>query len=184
MLCVHRTLSAGQRAGIASAMGIVIAHALWSFAAIGQPDMLGAGLSAWKNPIQLGLSVLLLALGARACWFARRGVPTASAAGSAARGFAPTFALVGINPATLMTVLAAVWMVGLNLHGVGWWAGLGVALSVFAGGALTWILLTTICARLGDRAGKVVVVRVQMGLGTIVTGLGVANLVAVAKRRC
>ncbi|MBK9138696.1 MAG: hypothetical protein IPM17_08040 [Verrucomicrobia bacterium] len=182
MLCVQRTLSAGQRAGIASAMGIVIAHTLWCLVAVGHWERVGAGLATLERPIQLGLGTLLLALGLRACWLARRGVAIPAGAGSAARGFAPTFALVGINPATLMTVLAAVWMVGLNLRGAGPTVGLGAAASVFIGGALTWLLLTGLCARLGARVGDVALARVQLGLGIVLTGLGVGNLVAAASR--
>jgi hypothetical protein len=86
-----------------------------------------------------------------------------------------------LNPATLLTVAAAIWWVGLNPGhgGAGNW---GVAAAVFAGGALLWLALARACSRWGAGANEVTLARVQHALAVLLTGLGTVKLASAAAR--
>jgi threonine/homoserine/homoserine lactone efflux protein len=159
-------------------MGIAAAHALWCLAVASQLEVAADWLTAHGQWLRAGLGGLLCWLGGRAWTCGRSADAGLTDTGPAAAGFAPTLAVVGVNPATVLTVAAAISIVGVDIRGLSLWQSCGLAAAIFAGGAMLWCLLTVVFAYLGRHGDTVIMFRVRRGLAGLLLTLGIVNLVA------
>ncbi len=150
LLCIRRTLSDGQRYGLASGLGAATADACYGVVAGLGLTFLSRFLVAQQFWLTLGGGVFLCYLGVRTA-LAR---PPSRAAGTdpgRLRGaFFSTLLLTLANPMTIMSFIAVFAGLGLGTHPA---YGLATALvaGIFLGSALWWLLLSSATSLLRSR---------------------------------
>lgn len=180
LLCFHRALSDGRRAGLIAAAGLAGAHALWCAVVTSEFQFATTWLAEHAAWCRAGLGALLCGLAWRAGSGGAGQHAGAKPNGHAASGFAPAFALVGINPATAMTVAAAIWTVGVEPRNLDRLESWGLTAAIFAGGMMLWSLLTSYCRRLASTDRPAAVGRMRRIVAGVLLLLGAAHLLGSA----
>lgn len=153
LLCLRRTLAQGGTTGLYSALGVASAYALWSYVAIHGLSALSGLVEEEEILLQTGIGLFFLLYGLHTLFNApdtRYPVPQRK---DAAAAFLSTFLIVLLNPATFLTFSALFALFGVARNSLGPFASLETALSVFAGAAAFWVLVTRLiqCVRGGVR---------------------------------
>lgn len=180
VLCIRRTLTNGQAAGLVSGLGAATADALYGCIA-------GFGLTLISNFLVSQQLWLRLVGGLFLCYL---GIKTllskpaehaAVAKGSGLLGaYASTFFLTVTNPMTIISFAAIFAGLGLaSTSGSYLSAGVLVA-GVFLGSALWWLLLSGGVGLLRDKFNTAGLLWVNRISGLIITGFGLLALVSMA----
>lgn len=150
LLCIRRTLSDGQRYGLASGLGAATADACYGVVAGFGLTFLSRFLVAQQFWLTLGGGVFLCYLGARTA-LARPPARAVSTDPGRLRGaFFSTLLLTLANPMTIMSFIAVFAGLGLGTRPA---YGLATALvaGIFLGSALWWLLLSSATSLLRSR---------------------------------
>jgi len=150
LLCIRRTLAHGRSAGLISGIGVAAADAIYGgIAAFGLTSV-----SSFLVDVQ---DVVRLLGGAFLCYFgwsiarSRAGPVSGSAEPAGARHlgvFVSAMGLILANPATILSFAAIFAGFGVAGHGSGTLSAVALAVGVFSGSALWWLILTAVAARL------------------------------------
>ena len=176
VLCIRRTLSAGQLAGLATGMGIATADGVYAAVA-------GFGLTAvselllgYGHWLRTGGGLVLCWLGLRAARSAPGAPKAVSGSAGLLRGYGSAIALTLANPSTILSFAGV--LAGLGAIDSGSTAVL--VAGIFTGSALWWVALTGFVSRLRDRLSPAVLLWVNRISGGVLLGFGLAILLSVA----
>ena len=184
LLCIRRTLAHGRAVGFVSGLGAATADAMYGAIA-------GFGLTALSTLLVQGQGPLRLVGGGFLCYLGVRTFLARPATGPAGaegrRGLAgaylSTLGLTLTNPSTILSFVAIFAGLGLGTASAG---GAGPRLApaalmvsgVFLGSALWWLILAGIAGALRSRLTTGTMQRINRVSGLILTGFGVAALIA------
>ena len=180
VLCIRRTLTNGQAAGLVSGLGAATADALYGCIA-------GFGLTLISNFLVSQQVWLRLVGGLFLCYLGIKTLlskPAAQAAVAKDSGllgaYASTFLLTVTNPMTIISFAAIFAGLGLASPS-GSYASAGVLVAgVFLGSALWWLLLSGGVGLLRDKFNTAGLLWVNRISGLIITGFGLLALVSMA----
>jgi threonine/homoserine/homoserine lactone efflux protein len=182
LLTIRRTLTDGFRLGIATGLGTATADASYGMvAAFGLTAVTSAMISN-ANAIRLVGGLMLLSIGLRGVLHATRaGLSAEVGAGrmpTTLGAYVQTIGLTLTNPLTIISF-------------IGMFAGLGITdgrddlaraivfvTGVGLGSAAWWFLLCGVTSRLRHRLPSRAIAAINLGSSLIITGFGVAALVA------
>jgi len=177
LLCVHRTISNGWRAGFISALGIACADGLFGgLAAFGLTAIPGlfAGYELW---LRIAGGVFLIVIGIRLMRTPLAASAEEKDAGTVWRTTGASFVTAISNPLTLpsfIVIFAATGLTGAHTDSVP--AAVTVALGVFLGFLLWWLVLSALIDTMRERFTPRLVHRINRVTGVIIVGCGIAAL--------
>ena len=150
LLCIRRTISDGQRYGLAAGPGAATADACYGVIAGFGLTILSRFLVAQHFWLTLGGGVFLCYLGARTALARPPERAIAADPGSLGGAFFSTLLLTLANPMTIMSFTAVFAGLGLGSQPA---YGLATALvaGIFLGSALWWLLLSSVTSLLRSR---------------------------------
>ncbi len=147
LLCLRRTLARGVRTGMASALGIALAYAFWSYVAIHGLVNVSDWVERERTILQTAIGLFFLLYGVRALFNTpNTRYHTLHRKGRAAE-LLSTFLVVFLNPATFIMFSALFALFGIAQSYFGLAESLEVASSVFAGAMAFWLLVTQVLQR-------------------------------------
>ena len=147
LLCLRRTLSRGVATGLISALGISCAYAFWSFVAVHGVLAASHWIEQEKLLLQSVIGLFFLLYGLHGiCNAPRTDYPTLQRRGGVAE-FLSTFLVVFLNPATFIMFSALFTLFGLARHKYGLLQSLEIALVVFMGAIVFWLIVTQVLQR-------------------------------------
>lgn len=149
LMCLRRILLHGLGAGLASALGIALADAIWSFIAVHGLANAAHWIETQQTLLQTGIGLFFLFYGLHAVF----NTPSTRyhripGTGRTAE-FLSTFLVVFLNPATFITFSALFALFGVARSYFGLLESLEVAVAVFTGATLFWLALAQVLARAG-----------------------------------
>ncbi len=151
LLCIRRSLAEGRVVGFVSGLGAAVADVLYMLvAALGLSAVTNA-LLEHRNEFQLAGGLFMMVAGLTT-FFAKPATAEAKAArGSNLLGaFASTLVLTLMNPSTIVSFLAILAAVGVNVS-TGFWSAVLLLAGVFVGSAAWWFILSASATRFGWR---------------------------------
>lgn len=149
VLCMHRTILNGWRAGVISGLGSASADVIYGAVAGFSITFVINFLEKELFWIRLVGGLLLMAIGV--WYFFKSPGSLASKEGEdVAATFRDTFFLTLTNPTTVLSFLAVLAALGMAQHRH-WWLTLFMVAGIFTGSMLWWIILASIMSRLRDR---------------------------------
>jgi threonine/homoserine/homoserine lactone efflux protein len=177
LMCIHRTLDRGQRAGFVFGSGIAAADltyaAIVAFGISAVSALLLSG-TAW---IKLTGSALLIVLGARIALTAPRTAGRPAQPASRARAFLTAYGLTMTNPPTIV-FFASLFAAVASMKSLA--QSFTFAAGVFTGSLLWWLLLTTLVARSARLIRPPVLAWINRLSGLFLIGIAVQGLASLA----
>ncbi len=149
VLCMHRTLLNGWRAGVISGLGAASADGIYGAIAGFSISFIINFLERELFWIRLIGGILLIAIGV---WyfFKNPGQFNSKEESGSASDFRSTFFLTLTNPTTVLSFLAVLAALGMAQHRH-WWLTSILVGGIFGGSMLWWIILASIMTRLRGR---------------------------------
>ena len=177
LLCIHRTLDLGPRAGLVFGSGIAAADLTYAAIAAFGISAVSALLLSGTNWIKLIGSALLIMLGARIALSVPRtaGPPAQPIPGS--RAFLSAYGLTMTNPPTIV-FFASLFAAVASMKSLA--QSFTFAAGVFAGSLLWWLLLTTLVARFATLLRPPVLVWINRLSGLALIGIAVQGIASLA----
>jgi threonine/homoserine/homoserine lactone efflux protein len=143
VLCIRRTLADGRAVGLASGLGAATGDALYGAVAAFGLTLISRAVVGQRIWLQAAGGVFLCYLGVRTWIAAPARTTEASGRGSGlVSAWASTFALTLTNPTTILSFVAIFAGLGLGAGAGGYGPAALMALGVFLGSALWWLLLS------------------------------------------
>jgi threonine/homoserine/homoserine lactone efflux protein len=147
LLCLRRTLTRGVRTGLASALGISVGYAFWSYVAIHGLVTISHWVEQEQRLLQGAIGLFFLLYGVHGIFNTPDTSYHAMQRKGRAAEFLSTFLVVFLNPATFIMFSALFALFGTAESYFGLAESLEIALSVFAGATACWVLITQIIQR-------------------------------------
>lgn len=176
VLCIRRTLTDGQIAGLISGLGAATADAVYGCIAGFGLTFVATFLASQQFWLRIVGGLFLLYLGITTF------VSQPAQQGAAVRGqgllgaYASTFLLTLTNPATIGSFALVFAGLGLSAMGGDYAAATFLVIGVFLGSALWWLLLSGGVGLLRKRFDTDILRWVNRISGILITGFGVAAL--------
>jgi threonine/homoserine/homoserine lactone efflux protein len=181
LLTIRRTLTGGFRMGIATGLGAATADASNGVIAAFGLTAITTTLVTNVTLIRLVGGVMLLSIGLRGMLHARHSSITETAAARRASTLGAYLQTIGLTLSNPLTVISFIGVfAGLGITGGQDDLASAVALvvGVGLGSAAWWFLLCGIISRLRTRLSSGAVSAINLGSSLIITGFGVAALIA------
>ncbi|HYH27284.1 MAG TPA: LysE family transporter [Actinomycetota bacterium] len=180
ILCIRRTLRDGRLAGFVSGLGAATADGLYGAVAAFGLSAISDALVRYQTPLRVVGGAFLLGLGARILITSGRQLVQSPDAKrkSLLSAYGTTFALTVSNPLTILSFAALFAGLGLVTRDSG--GASVVALGVFLGSALWWLILSFIAGLLRRRAITRAMTWINRTSGTVIVGFGVLALLSAA----
>jgi threonine/homoserine/homoserine lactone efflux protein len=178
VLCIRRTLAEGRLHGLVSGLGAATADAFYGcIAAFGL-----AFVSDFLVQQQVWLRVVggafLLFLGVRTILAKPKEKPQDSKKLGLAGSYGSTFLLTLTNPVTIISFAAVFASLGLGSTAGDYGSAALLVLSVFAGSAAWWLILSGSVSLLRAKVTPRVLLWINRISGAIILGFGVVTLVS------
>jgi threonine/homoserine/homoserine lactone efflux protein len=142
ILCIHRTLKSGLKAGLTSGIGAALADALYASVAAFSLKIITDFLIAEKHTFRIAGSTFLIFLGIQILRQKSLKKEVAAAQdNSHLNNISSIFLLTLTNPFTFIAFLAAFASLELSRSNHNWLAPTFTTTGVFAGSALWWAIL-------------------------------------------
>jgi len=180
LICVQRTLNEGRKAGFIAGLGAATADSIYGLVAAVGISFVAEELQAHNIALRVLGGLLLIVVGAKTIYDARRGVMNGRGDddhrhwirdwASHAGNFFATFILTLTNPITILAFAALFTGLGLSKHDLTHLLEGGLWLGVFIGASAWWwtvVLLVSFFRNLFNAKRLVVVNRVAGGLMAI-----------------
>ena len=182
VLTIRRTIGDGFRMGFATGLGAATADATYgAIAALGLTAIMSL-LVDHANTIRLIGGFMLLVIGLRALWQCRSSTIAPEAQASRpltpAGSYAQTVGLTLTNPMTIIAFIGMFAGIGISTGGADIANALLLVVGVGLGSAAWWLFLAFTVSRIRHRLSPGVVRLINLGSSLIITGFGVAALVA------
>lgn len=185
-LCIQRTLKRGLPAGLAVGLGAALADGTYgAIAAFGLVSVMDFFV-LWQDVLKIGGGVFLILLGVKAFLIhpdtgpapKRPGLPFLSAGGKLglAGEVATTYALTLTNPMTILSFIAIFAGLGLMHAGGETGQSVGLAVGVFVGSALWWVLLSGVVTAIRGRIPDTALPWINRFAGALLIGFGAAAI--------
>ena len=177
LLCIHRTLDYGRRAGLVFGAGVAAADLTYAAIAAFGVTAISSVLLAGTFWIKLVGSLLLVVLGVRIALSAPRTDKRAVSVGSGGRAFLTAFGLTMTNPPTILFfagIFASVASIASASQSFTFAAG------VFAGSMLWWIVLTTLVSKSAALLRPPVMLWINRISGVVLIGFAVYGFATLA----
>jgi threonine/homoserine/homoserine lactone efflux protein len=147
LLCLRRTLSRGIATGLVSALGISCAYAFWSFVAVHGVVAASHWIEQEKILLQFVIGLFFLLYGMHSIFNTpSTDYPTLQRRGGIAE-FLSTFLVVFLNPTTFIMFSALFTLFGIAKSHYGLLESLEIALVVFTGAIVFWLVVTQVVQR-------------------------------------
>ena len=173
VVCMHRALLKGWRAGVISGVGSAAADTLYGAVAGFSISLVIDFLIRELFWIRFWGGILLVVIGAL-YFFKQPEAFDAPGNSSAGSNFRTTFLLTLTNPTTVLSFIAVLAALGLGHHRGGWLTILLIA-GVFCGSMLWWIILSSVVSRLRGHAGGRALRWMNRIGGLAIGGFGIAS---------
>ena len=174
VLTIRRTIGDGFRMGFATGLGAATADATYGAIA-------ALGLTAIMS-LLVDHGFMLLVIGLRALWQSRSSTIAPEAQASRpltpAGSYAQTVGLTLTNPMTIIAFIGMFAGIGISTGGAEIANALLLVVGVGLGSAAWWLFLAFTVSRVRHRLSPGVVRLINLGSSLIITGFGVAALVA------
>lgn len=177
ILCIHRTLETGWRAGVISGLGAAAADMLYGGVAGFSITLVVQFLVREQFWIRLLGGILLVVIGI--LYFFKRPEPLNAlkqVRGSAYSDLRATFLLTLTNPTTVLSFLALLAALGMG-DPRQWWLTVFLVGGIFCGSMVWWIVLSSIVNRFRDRFNDRILLLMNRFAGLAIGGFGVAAFV-------
>ena len=176
VLCIRRTLTDGQIAGLISGLGAATADAVYGCIAGFGLTFVATFLTSQQFWLRIVGGLFLLYLGITT-FISQPAQQAAAVRGQGLLGaYASTFLLTLTNPATIGSFALVFAGLGLSAMGGDYMAATFLVIGVFLGSALWWLLLSGGVGLLRKRFDSNVLRWVNRISGVLITGFGVAAL--------
>ncbi len=179
LLCINRALALGALCGLFSGLGVATADALAAGIAALGVTLISAFLLEHQTGLSLVGGLFLCYMGCKIYRTSPSHQPLPNNVSGLFGAYATTFFLTFSNPVTILSFVAiyAGWGVK-SLHGHYFGAAL-LALGVFAGSALWWILLFAGLTLFRDAFNARILGLIHKVSGTIIAGFGLIVLLSI-----
>lgn len=181
LLCIHRTLLLGRRAGFVTGLGAAVADAIYgAFAAFGLLSFT-AILVDYKTLFHAVGGLFLCGLGIRAFLVKANTEISDSTTTkvSSLSGFFATFFLVLMSPVTILSFVGAFAALGVGVEEARFETALALTLGVFSGSALWWYVLSSFVAFFKHKFNMHNMLWINRLSGGVFIGFGIAALLFV-----
>lgn len=176
VLCIRRTLTEGQRAGLLTGLGAVSADAIYGciagFGLVFISDIL-VNQQIW---LRLGGGVFLCYLGIRTFLATPQQQSTSTKGHGLLGAYVSTFLLTLTNPMTIMSFAAIFAGLGVGNGGGNYASAEQLVVGVFAGSALWWVILSSTMNLFRREFSSKSLRWVNRISGSVVTGFGLLAL--------
>jgi threonine/homoserine/homoserine lactone efflux protein len=177
ILCIHRTIQAGWRAGVISGLGAAAADMLYGGVAGFSITLVIQFLVREQFWIRFFGGILLVVIG---IWYFFKRPQSLNAQkqdrGSAYSDMRAAFLLTLTNPTTVLSFLALLAALGMGdrRH---WWLTVFLVGGIFCGSMVWWIVLSTIVNLFRDRFNDRILLWMNRFAGLAIGGFGIAAFV-------
>ena len=180
VLCMHRTILNGWKAGVVSGLGSACADGIYGAIAGFSISFVIGFLQRELFWIRLFGGILLMGIGV---WyfFKDPGSFDSDDGSSAASDFRSTFLLTLTNPTTVLSFLAVLAALGMGRHRH-WWLTVFLVAGIFLGSMLWWIVLSSIVNRLRGRVTAAGLRWMNRIAGLAIGAFGVASFLLRSSR--
>jgi threonine/homoserine/homoserine lactone efflux protein len=176
VLCIHRTLSKGVKAGFVSGLGIATADALYASVAAFGWTFLSGRLMQFQAAFKLVGGLFLLCLGAKVLLsLPAKGKPKAPEKGLG-KAYLSTFLLTLSNPPTIFLFLALFTTIGTLGRDGGNIPAPWLIAGVFFGSAFWWLVLSQGVNLLGRKMNLNQLSWINQVSGLVIAGFGLVAL--------
>jgi len=181
VLCIRRTLAAGQLVGLASGLGAATADAFYGAVAGFGLAFISSFLLSQQLALRLIGGAFLLCLGART-FLAHPAGQAAAAQGRGILGaYLSTLLLTLTNPTTILSFVAIFAGLGVASATRSYLTAALLVLGVFCGSALWWLVLSSGVTLFRQRVSAHGLAWVNRVSGIIIGGFGLAALASLAR---
>lgn len=185
-LCIQRTLKRGLPAGLAVGLGAALADGTYgAVAAFGLVSVMDFFV-AWQDVLKIGGGMFLILLGIKAILIhadtgpapKRPALPFLAPGGrlGLAGEVVTTYALTLTNPMTILSFIAIFAGLGLMHAGGETAMSVGLAVGVFVGSALWWVLLSGLVTAIRGRIPDTALPWINRFAGALLIGFGAAAI--------
>lgn len=179
ILCIQKTLTRGQRYGLAAGLGAATADALYGCVAGFGITLISDLIVSQQFWLRLGGGLFLFLLGLSTLWSRPATGPAPSDSSSGlTRVYAATLLLTLTNPTTILSFAAIFAGLGLGATGGGPASALLLVLGVFLGSAAWWLLLSGGVSLLRERFTPARMGWVNRAAGAVMALFGLAILIS------
>jgi threonine/homoserine/homoserine lactone efflux protein len=174
VVCMHRALLSGWRAGVVSGLGAAAADTCYGAVAGFSISFVIGFLLRELFWIRLYGGILLVIIGAL-YFFKQTAAAGALESPSAAVHFRDTFLLTLTNPTTVLSFIAVLAALGMGQHRQ-WWLTVFLVAGIFCGSMLWWIVLSSVFSRLRGHASNRLLRWMNRIGGLAIGGFGIASI--------
>jgi threonine/homoserine/homoserine lactone efflux protein len=180
VLCIRRTIAEGQLHGLISGLGAATADAIYGCIAAFGLTFISDLLLQQQLWLRLFGGVFLCFLGAKTL-FAKPSEKSPFEKKAGLLGaYGSTFLLTLTNPMTILSFAAIFAAIGLGSAVADYGSAALLVLSVFAGSALWWLILSGTVGLLRKKVGVSVLKWINWVSGAIIMSFGVLVLISIA----
>jgi len=179
ILCVQRTLAAGQLHGLVSGLGAATADAFYGMIAGFGLTFISSFMVEQQMWFRLIGGAFLLYLGIKAFLSTpSTGPGAATKTPGRARAYGSTLFLTLTNPMTILSFAAIFAGFGLVRTGADYLSASLLVLGVFLGSALWWLILSGIAGMLRRKMGHGLLRWVNIIAGLVITSFGLFSILS------
>ena len=181
ILCVQRTLAAGQLLGLVSGLGAATADAFYGMIAGFGLTFISSFMVEQQMWFRLIGGAFLLYLGVKAFLSTSSTGPEApTKTPGRAQAYGSTLFLTLTNPMTVLSFAAIFAGLGLVRTEADYFSASLLVLGVFLGSALWWLILSSIAGMLRRKMGQGLLRWVNIIAGVVITSLGLFSILSLA----
>ena len=182
VLTIKRTLADGFRMGIATGLGAATADASYGLVAAFGLTAITSTLVSNAGAIRLIGGLMLLAIGLKGILHSRRAGSVAETgqtqSATSLGAYVQTVGLTLTNPMTIISFIGMFAGLGITGGQDDFASAIGLVVGIGLGSAAWWFLLCGTTARLRSRLPSSAISAINLGSSLIITGFGVAALLA------
>ena len=174
LLCLRRAFLQGTRSAIISATGIAAAYLFWSFVATHGLSSFSHWIEQKHQPLEISIGLFFFLYGLHAIFNSpKTDYPTLQTKSELSEFFS-TFLVVFLNPSTFVVFTALFTLFGISKSHYDLLNSVEIALSVFAGSLLFWIITTRIVSHIKSRINDALFIHISRVSAVAITLFGIS----------
>lgn len=177
LICLRRTLTKGRKSGIISGLGISVAYAFWSFAAIHGVQSISHWIEEEKFILEMVIAIFFLLHGLHGLLNFTRTIYKPTKRNDMITEFLSTFLVVFINPGTFLMFVIYFALFGVIKDQYSIFDSLAVAFSVFSGSIIFWLILTQFLHKIKNKINDSIYLLLSRASSFIIMIFGIIILI-------